>query len=148
MFKVRDVLRQWGGQKEKRGRDAITKEFDRWNKVKKKHDSKKVGTTFYEREIWWCSVGVNIGYEVSGKGPRFVRPVVILKRVTHETFFGVPLTTTKKDIPGYYVYNNRCIILEQARFYDARRLINKQMKMHPNEFHKLQQAFTSYIIKK
>ena len=40
----------------------------------------------YERE--------NIGFEQSGKGDEFLRPVLILKRLTKEMFFGIPLSTT------------------------------------------------------
>ena len=38
------------------------KDFDRWNEQKKKlHDGERE-VLFHEREIWWCSLGVNIGF--------------------------------------------------------------------------------------
>jgi hypothetical protein len=37
------------------------KEFDKWNDVKKKTHHKHVSVLYREQEIWWCSLGVNIG---------------------------------------------------------------------------------------
>ncbi|OGG59191.1 hypothetical protein A2765_01200 [Candidatus Kaiserbacteria bacterium RIFCSPHIGHO2_01_FULL_56_24] len=41
----------------------MQKDFDRWNK-EKKHLHGDGGRPFYHvREIWWCAVGTNIGFE-------------------------------------------------------------------------------------
>ena len=37
---------------------------------------------FKEGEIWWCSIGLNVGDEEYGKGPFFQRPVLIFKKFT------------------------------------------------------------------
>ncbi len=43
------------------------KYFDEWNNVKKKlHYSKHNPPLFKERDIWWVSVGTNIGFEEYG----------------------------------------------------------------------------------
>ena len=47
---------------------------------------------FKEGEVWWCSVGLNVGEEEFGKGERFVRPVLIFKKFTQNSFLGIPLT--------------------------------------------------------
>lgn len=44
---------------------------------------------FNEGEIWWCSIGMNIGVEIYGKGGRFTRPVLIFKKFTANSFLGV-----------------------------------------------------------
>jgi len=36
---------------------------------------------FYEREIWFCSVGMNLGHEEDGKQDQFLRPIIILKNL-------------------------------------------------------------------
>ena len=48
---------------------AFLKEFDKWNELKKKlHNSEKPKKFYFrEREIWWCSLGLNIGFEEDGK---------------------------------------------------------------------------------
>jgi len=56
------------------------KDFDNWNNIKKKLDKSDQNQSFYEKEIWWCSVGINVGSEHDGKGNRFMRPVYILKK--------------------------------------------------------------------
>ena len=49
------------------------KNFDKWNELKKKlHISEKAKDFYFrEREIWWCSLGVNIGFEQDGKNDLF-----------------------------------------------------------------------------
>ena len=54
------------------------KDFDSWNKEKKGLEN--VGhdiLSFHEREIWWCSIGINLGDEQDGKNELFERPVLI-----------------------------------------------------------------------
>jgi mRNA interferase MazF len=124
----------------------MTKDFHVWNPLKVQLDAKKVLPTFREREIWWCSVGVNIGFEMYGKGQVFTRPVLIIRKFGISTFLGAPLTSSLK--PGYYrvpyVLQGKqgFLVLDQIRTYDARRLVNTQpiQKMHPSEFEKIKQA--------
>jgi hypothetical protein len=59
------------------------KDFDKWNSVKKIYSKKERTETevyFKEREIWWCSAGINIGDEQNGKNFFFERPIIILKK--------------------------------------------------------------------
>ena len=46
----------------------MEKPFDQWNMMKKRLEMRPVATSlfFYEREVWWCSVGINIGVETDG----------------------------------------------------------------------------------
>ena len=69
------------------------KDFDSWNEKKKKLDSSNKKFLFKEGDIWWCSVGVNIGKESCGKGRNFLRPVLVLKKLSNHGFIGIPLTT-------------------------------------------------------
>lgn len=44
------------------------KDFDGWIKRKKEHHYRKtLPPMFKERDIWWVSVGVNVGFEEDGK---------------------------------------------------------------------------------
>ena len=45
----------------------MNKNFDDWNLVKKNLDKNCSNPTFQKREIWWCSIGLNIGHEENGK---------------------------------------------------------------------------------
>ncbi len=85
---------------------------------------------FYEREIWWVAVGHNIGDEEDGKGKKFARPVLILRKFNHHLFWGIPLTTINKRGKYYasFCYGSipvNIAILSQLRAYDSKRLLMK-----------------------
>ena len=46
----------------------MNKDFDSWNEVKKGLDSYDVFLPIKEGGVWWCSVGMNVGIEMCGKG--------------------------------------------------------------------------------
>lgn len=80
------------------------KDFDKWNSKKKNLNTKEVNRNLFysEREVWWCSLGVNIGVEVDGKNADFERPFLIIKVFNSEQIWGVPLTS-KEKISSHYV---------------------------------------------
>ena len=122
------------------------KDFDGWNELAKKLDGKKGVRGFREGEVRWCSIGVNVGREMYGKKERFARPVLVLKRVSWDSFLGVPLTSTEKDLPGWLRYSGGgCFVLEQVRFYDARRVFEKVRTVDSGEFEKIKRAFLIYM---
>ena len=61
--------------------------FDKWNQVKKKVHRKENRVGFKEREIFWVRLGQNIGSEEFGKGNEFQRPVIVLRKLTRDTFY-------------------------------------------------------------
>jgi len=43
-------------------------EFDSWNEIKKEIQNKSVNTIFFQQgEVWWCTLGLNVGIEANGK---------------------------------------------------------------------------------
>ena len=59
----------------------MEKDFNLWNSEKQNIDRKFLKDFYFsEREIWWCSVGINVGVEVNGKNSKFERPVLVLKK--------------------------------------------------------------------
>ena len=125
------------------------KDFDRWHPTKRNLDARTGLPNFKERAIWWCSVGINIGFEIYGKGDVFTRPVLIIRKFDASTFLGAPLTTSQTE--GYYrapyILNgkNEFVLLNQIRTYDARRSVNNSpmQKMHPNASTKIKQAMVA-----
>jgi mRNA interferase MazF len=57
----------------------MEKDFDGWNGRKKTLNGAEGTALFHEREVWWCALGVNIGFEQDGRGGDFERPAIILK---------------------------------------------------------------------
>ncbi len=121
---------------------AMEKDFDGWN-FKKKHINDHALAPFYhQREIWWCSLGVNVGFEQDGTGANFDRPVLIIKGFNSHVFFGVALTGKKKH-GRYYVPigevqgREASVILSQARLVDTKRLIKKISTLDTDMFDKV-----------
>ena len=85
-------------------KNFLLKDFDEWNRLKKIINDKKVNNWFHEREIWWCSIGVNIGHEEDGKNKQFERPVLVFRKFKKEIFFGIPVSSKLKDNKFYFQY--------------------------------------------
>ncbi len=103
------------------------KDFDIWNEVKKETEKIQKSPMIKKGEICWCRFGINIGNETIGKGKEFSRPVLILKKFSSDTFWGIPLTSKRKDGSWYYFLEkqNRTLILNQIRTFDRKRLQSK-----------------------
>lgn len=75
------------------------KDFDGWHPIKTKIELDGKTPTIRQREIWWGSIGVNIGVEQDGKNRLYERPVLVVRKFNHRHFMGIPLTTQLKDFP-------------------------------------------------
>ena len=103
----------------------MNKNFDKWNEIKKKIDNKNIEIKFRARDIFWMSVGQNVGYETFGKGEEFLRPVLVYKKLSKETFIGIPLTSKQKEGSYYFSFNFKgktsVAMFNQIRVFDIRR---------------------------
>jgi mRNA interferase MazF len=72
------------------------KDFTTWQHIKQQLDLRDTPPLFKPRKIWWRSIGVNVGYEVFGKGEAFARPVLVIDKHNQHSFFGLPLGSTRK----------------------------------------------------
>jgi mRNA interferase MazF len=120
----------------------MDKEYDLWFPQKKQLDKRNNPPSFKEREVWWCQIGVNVGYEIFGKGKSFTRPVLILKKYSKLTFLGAPLSTSDPRFDLHFpveIGEKKGIIrLDQIRTYDARRLQQSPMqRISPIQFKKI-----------
>lgn len=125
----------------------MIKDFDAWNTKKKLAHVANKRLFFHNREIWYCSIGANIGFEQDGKGEDFLRPVVILKKFNNEIFWGIPLTKSKKPIPQksekyYFSFSfvpgiKSLTVLSQMRLIDACRLTRHVGVMTESDFREL-----------
>lgn len=115
----------------------MEKDFDSWNKIKKSLDKIEVLPDFHIREIWFCSLGCNIGVEENGKHDNFERPVLVLKKFNKEMLLIAPLTSNHKDLPFYHLLNYGTIssvMLTQIKIIDTKRLIRKVRTISNDEF--------------
>ena len=114
------------------------KDFDRWNKTKKKLNEDAEPLYFREGEIWWVHLGVNVGYEIDGKSENFARPVIVLRKYNKYSFLALPLTTSAKPNPwklpiGAVGGKQAFAVLSQLRDIDSRRLYQKIGWVDPDE---------------
>ena len=58
----------------------MNKNFDKWNDIKKSVNNKPDNLGVHKREVWWMTLGLNVGVETDGKHENFERPVLVLKR--------------------------------------------------------------------
>ncbi|MEK9159339.1 MAG: type II toxin-antitoxin system PemK/MazF family toxin [Patescibacteria group bacterium] len=124
------------------------KRFLEWIGLKERLDSKISGAPFVnEGEIWWASLGENIGYEINGKSKDFTRPIIIFKKLTHDFYLVVPLSTKMKNGTWYIPFKQRGVemvaCLSQVRSIDYRRLHSKFGELDPEDFKRIKMGFLS-----
>jgi mRNA-degrading endonuclease toxin of MazEF toxin-antitoxin module len=124
------------------------KDFEGWSTKKQVLDAKTKIPFFNKWQIWWCSMGVNVGFEIFGKDKLYTRPVVILKKYSRSTFFGLPMTSKRKERDAFYAIDFRnkesSVILDQGRIMDARRLADKMGELPESSFQAVRKAFKDF----
>lgn len=134
------------------------KDFDKWNSSKKLVNTNIREVFGYPREVWWCSLGVNIGAEIDGKNENFERPVIIMRVYNKEMMFVLPTTGRAKEDKFHMpieidavdqktgeVYRKTVYIkLTQARVISNKRLIRKVDVINEEDFGKIQNAFKDF----
>ncbi len=129
----------------------MEKDFDRWNDMKKALDRLPPGLQYHEREIWWCSIGINVGSEQHSQTGDFSRPVLIFKRWSPNIFWGIPLTTKIRDLDFRYRFALNGVendaLLTQLRSFDSRRLLRKVSVLSEKEFNFLNGRLSFYLEK-
>jgi len=113
--------------------------FTNWIKLKIKiHLGSDINFYFKEREVWWASLGANVGSEIEGKNINFERPVLVLKKFSKDMLWILPLTSKHKETEYHHksVYNDQefSVILSQLRTISSKRLLRKVRKISPGEF--------------
>jgi mRNA interferase MazF len=125
----------------------MEKDFDKWNKKKKRLDAHDYNPPLVsEGDLWWCAVGENVGVEASGKSIHFTRPVIVLKKFGRLGFFGIPTTTKKREGSWYVSFMHQGVdetaMLSQARIFSYKRLDKKMGTLDEEDFKNVKEAFT------
>jgi len=114
------------------------KNYDQWNNLKKQLEERKEVPSFHEVDVWWCSLGINIGQEIDGKNTTAERPVCIVKKFDRSSFFALPLSSnTNAAVYRYPVMlENRksAVLLHQGRTMSAKRLQRRLGHMKQTDF--------------
>jgi mRNA interferase MazF len=125
----------------------IKKDFKRWHEKKSNLNDIEIVPFFHEKEIWFCYLGANVGFEQDGSEEEFLRPVVVVRKFNKQIFWGIPLTKTQKTLSKrnekyYYTFSflpdiQSTAILSQIKLIDARRLSRHIGYISENDFREL-----------
>ncbi len=123
----------------------MIKDFDIWNEEKKRIHGEGRAPFYHAREIWWCALGINIGFEQDGSGRERNRPVLILKGLSADTCLIVPLTTsannhTWRPSVGVIEGQDARAIISQMRVIDAKRLQRKITYLNKEIFEQIRKT--------
>ena len=124
--------------------------LEKWNTLKQITQESNKKVYFKERDIFWLKVGENIGFEQNGKGDKFQRPVLVVKRYTNDMFLGIPLSTTSRDGSFFFQFSFKedeisTALLVQQRLFSSKRCIKKIGKINQEDFRKLKQKLYDLI---
>ena len=127
----------------------MDKDFDSWNKIKKETHETPFRDFIHTREVWWCSLGANIGFEQDGKHDSFERPILVLKKFSKDTVLAIPLTTHTKKSPYHIVFIHQdqeySAIISQIRLVSTKRLKRKMYKMDTTIFERVREAVRAMV---
>lgn len=123
----------------------MEKDFDGWNEQKKQVNARADVLFYRERDVRWCQLGINVGFEQDGTGEQRARPVLILKAFSRSVCLVLPLTTSTKHNP-YHVSVGKVgdrkafAIISQLRLVDTKRLDQKIGNLKAKVFERVKKA--------
>ena len=137
----------------------MEKDFNKWNNLKKIFEKETRKFFAHPREIWWCSLGLNLGAEIDGKNDGFERPVLVANVYNKETMFVLPITSKEKNDKFHYKifvkmknvkigkYEERpvWVKLTQSRVISNKRLLRKIDLISIDDFDKIMLVFKDSI---
>lgn len=125
------------------------KDFQKWHTEKGFIHNEKQRPFFHEREVWFASLGENVGFEQDGRGERFLRPIVIIKKFNNEVLWCVPLTKNSKRGKYYFSFkigqDTSTAILSQIRLVDGKRLQYKVGDLRAKDFEEIKRKIRQFL---
>ena len=114
------------------------KDFDKWMRVKKRIDKENVIRTIKEGDIWWSSIGENVGNEICGKGNAYTKPVLVFKKLNNNNFLAIPLTSQKHEGTWYASFNfvnkTQTAVVSQIQNMSVARLKRKMGQLSKGDY--------------
>lgn len=113
--------------------------FENWNKIKQEINDKDTSHIYFkEWDIWWTSLWQNVKSESNWKWDFFMRPILVLKKLSSEICISIPLSTKLKNWTWFYQYNLHweiyTALLYQARMIHKNRFQRKIWELDEKDF--------------
>jgi len=116
----------------------MEKDFDKWNSLKKDIEHKSENLIIKEKEIWWTYTWVNTWTESCWKWEKFRRPVLVLKKLSHDNYIIIPLSTKIKSWTWFENYTIDWIkytaLIYQIKMINIKRFYLNMWKFDNNKF--------------
>jgi len=131
-------------------KEITSKNFDEWNNTKKLLEKNIENfLQINEKEIWWSSLGVNLGDEEDGKNSNFERPILIIKKFNNKVVWILPLSTQSGN-PKYYFSlepkeTKSYVILSQLRLISIKRLRRMIRKISSKQFDEIRKGIIGFL---
>jgi len=129
----------------------IKERLEYWFKIKFNIQTNHSEIFFREGQIWLCLIGQNIGFEQNGN-KNFIRPVLILKKLSQNTAIILPLTSKKKLLKSrkkisFHTKNTTesFILFDQVKVVDVKRFKQKIGKISKNELNDIRNDFKDFL---
>jgi mRNA-degrading endonuclease toxin of MazEF toxin-antitoxin module len=128
----------------------MLKKFKNWIQQKFRTHQYDKRPFYNQRDIWWCQFGQNVGDEENGKGDKFMRPVVVLKKFNQNICLVAPTSTKLKDNKYYFEieYNNQkySVLISQIRTMDTKRFRKRIARLSKFELNEIKKAISVTIL--
>lgn len=133
--------------------DELRQKYNDWNIKKQDIQFKepKCGPKIYfkEGDIWWCSLGLNIGSESYGKGEKFRRPVLIVKKFSGDLCAALPLTSQEKTGTWFIDITlhgkKKWVMLYQIRTLNKKRFYLKMGQLDDTDMKRVKQKLETLL---
>ena len=132
--------------------EDLKEKFNNWN-VKKQEiefSDRTDRVYFKEGQIWWCSVGQNVGSESFGKGEDFRRPILIFKKLSADLCVALPLTSKEKKGGSWFIdvtFDDKkaWVLLYQIRVLNKKRFQRKIGELDDKDFLRVKQKLEKLL---
>lgn len=128
----------------------MSKDFNSWNLEKQNLESAGPNDViFHKGEIWWCSIGVNIGSEQDGKNKLYERPVLVLRKFNNRMAWVLPMTTKNREGDYYHQLDHNGVIssaiLSQLKLVSVKRFRRFVRKISQHQFSIIQDKIIKLV---
>jgi mRNA-degrading endonuclease toxin of MazEF toxin-antitoxin module len=123
-----------------------------WCGIKVQLQASNITLFPYRKEIWWASLGQNIGVEINGKNNRYERPVLVIKVFNSDSLLIAPITSNVNKKVYAFPFTNldretNYVRISQMRTISSKRLIRKVGEMSDTEFENILEFVIESIFK-
>ena len=129
---------------------SVLKIFIDWTKLKVTIHLSEREVYPKVREIWWTSVGQNIGVEINGKNENFERPVLVIKVFNSLSVLVAPISSKVNEDKNCIKFTNidgeeNIINMSQIRSMSTKRFMRKVGDLKVEDFEKVKDLFRTFV---